>query len=105
MKEKKDQSTEELTPSVNECYIQSFISQWRPELNEREAHVRAIGMGELRELLLIYRTYDSKNPDPLPYYLERLSQEGFRLTTGFCGDPVLLVSPRYASHVIHISND
>lgn len=104
MKRKKEDTNDELiAPTINECCIQSFLSQWRPELNERDPHVRAINIGELREMLLIYRTYDSKTSDPLPCYLDRLSQEGFRLTTGFSGEPVLLASPRYAPYIIHIN--
>ena len=79
---------------VNEIYIQAFIEEFQPESDEQLEDVRALSMGELRDILQIYRTYDSKSPDPLPYYLPVLANYGFKVKMGFSGEQVILVSRR-----------
>lgn len=81
-------------PVVNETIIQSFVDEWQPETDERLTDVRAIGVGELREILQIYRTYDCKSADPLPFYMAKLESHGFRFRMGFCGEQVMLVRKR-----------
>lgn len=89
-----DASEEEAVPFVNELLLQTFIDEWQPETDERLTDVRAIGVGELREVLQIYRTFDCKSPDPLPFYMARLEAHGFRFRMGFCGEQVMLVRRR-----------
>lgn len=81
-------------PFINESMIQSFVNEWQPEEDERISDVYAMDVGELRERMQIYRTFDSKAPDPLPFYIARLESHGFRLRTGFSGSPVILVRRR-----------
>lgn len=85
---------EEALPVINETLLQSFVDEWQPEDNERLNDVRAIGIGELRELLQIYRTFDCKSPDPLPYYIARLESHGFRIRVSFDGEQSILVRKR-----------
>lgn len=84
----------EMLPVINETLLQSFVDEWQPEDDERLDDVRAIGIGELRELLQIYRTFDCKSPDPLPYYIARLESHGFRIRVSFDGDQSILVRKR-----------
>ena len=93
MDEVDDQEAEAL-PVVNEVLIQAFVNEWQPEHDERVTDVRAIGVGELRETLQIYRTFDCKSPDPLPFYIVRLESHGFRFRMGFGGEQVMLVRKR-----------
>lgn len=81
-------------PFVNESMIQTFVNEWQPEDDERITDVYAMDVGELRERMQIYRTFDSKMPDPLPFYIARLEAHGFHLRTGFSGVPVILVRRR-----------
>lgn len=81
-------------PLVNEVLLQAFINEWQPESDERLTDVRAMGVGELRETLQIYRTFDCKSPDPLPCYIARLEGHGFRMRMGFGGEQVMLVRKR-----------
>lgn len=89
-----DDNGESADPVVNELLLQTFIDEWQPERDERLTDVRAINVGELREMLQIYRTFDCKSPDPLPYYMARLEAHGFRFRMGFGGEQVLLVRKR-----------
>lgn len=89
-----DEPEEAQTPFVNELLLQTFIDEWQPESDERLVDVRAIGVGELREILQIYRTFDCKSPDPLPFYMARLEAHGFRFRMGFSGEQVMLVRKR-----------
>lgn len=81
-------------PFVNETMIQAFVDEWQPEDNERITDAYAMSVGELRERMQIYRTFDSKAPDPLPFYIARLEAHGFRMRTGFSGEQVILVRRR-----------
>ena len=81
-------------PFVNETMIQAFVDEWQPEDNERIMDAYAMSVGELRERMQIYRTFDSKAPDPLPFYIARLEAHGFRMRTGFSGEQVILVRRR-----------
>jgi hypothetical protein len=85
---------EEQVPVINETYVQAFADEWQPEHDERLPHVRAFSMGELREVMHVYRTFDSKMPDPLPYYIAALNSHGFGVQMGFGGELVLLASQR-----------
>ena len=85
---------EESAPFINELLLQTFIDEWQPEDDERIVDVRAVGVGELREMLQIYRTFDCKSPDPLPFYMARLEAHGFRLRMGFSGEQVMLIRRR-----------
>lgn len=84
----------ESVPIVNEAYVQAFADEWQPEHNERLSYVRAFSMGELREYMHIYRTFDAKAPDPLPCYLTSLASHGFDVKMGCSGELVLLASRR-----------
>lgn len=86
--------TEESAPFINELLLQTFIDEWQPEDDERIVDVRAVGVGELREMLQIYRTFDCKSPDPLPFYMARLEAHGFRFRMGFSGEQVMLMRRR-----------
>lgn len=79
---------------INEAIVQAFVNEFQPETDERLPYVKAFSMGELREYMHIYRTFDDKMPDPLPYYLERLEEDGFSVRIGFANEPVLLISRR-----------
>lgn len=81
-------------PTINETFLQAFIDKYQPEEDERLDYVRAFSMGELRDALQIYRTFDCKSPDPLPYYLNRLASDGFKVRIGCSGELVILVSRR-----------
>lgn len=81
-------------PMVNEIFLQSFIEEWQPEQNEHLEGVRALSMGELRDALQIYRTFDSRQSDPLPAYLAALANHGFGIRVGFSRELVMLVSRR-----------
>lgn len=85
---------EESAPFINELLLQTFIDEWQPEDDERIVDVRAVGVGELREMLQIYRTFDCKSPDPLPFYMARLEAHGFRFRMGFSGEQVMLIRRR-----------
>lgn len=85
---------EEEAPAVNEVLVQAFVDEWQPENDERLTDVHAFNVGELRERLQIYRTFDSKSPDPLPYYMARLEAHGFRFSMGFSGEQVILARKR-----------
>lgn len=85
---------EESVPFINELLLQTFIDEWQPEDDERIVDVRAVGVGELREMLQIYRTFDCKSPDPLPFYMARLEAHGFRFRMGFSGEQVMLIRRR-----------
>ena len=89
-----DDNDESADPVVNDLLLQTFIDEWQPESDERLTDVRAINIGELRETLQIYRTFDCKSPDPLPYYMARLESHGFRFRMGFGGEQVMLVRKR-----------
>ena len=89
-----EEDNEELSPVVNDVLLQAFINEWQPEADERLTDVRALGVGELRETLQIYRTFDCKSPDPLPFYIARLESHGFRFRMGFGGEQVMLVRKR-----------
>ena len=97
-----EETEEEAAPVVNELLLQTFIEEWQPESDERITDVRAIGVGELREMLQIYRTFDCKSPDPLPFYMARLESHGFRFRMGFCGEQVMLVRKRNNGNGIQI---
>lgn len=79
---------------VNELFLQSFIDTYQPERDEHLSFVRALSMGELRDMMQVYRTFDCKTEDPLPLYLAALAGHGFRVTMGFSGEQVILVSRR-----------
>lgn len=81
-------------PFINESMIQTFVEEWQPENDERITDVYAMNVGELRDRMQIYRTFDSKAPDPLPFYIARLEAHGFRMRTGFSGEQVILVRRR-----------
>lgn len=81
-------------PRVNELFIQSFVDEYQPEDDLSLNEVVTLSMGELRETLQIFRTFDSKEGDPLPYYLARLESFGFHVKMGFDGEIVLPVSMR-----------
>ena len=81
-------------PLVNEMMIQTFVDEWQPEDDERITDVYAMNVGELRERMQIYRTFDSKAPDPLPFYIARLESHGFRMRTSFSGEQVILARKR-----------
>lgn len=97
-----ESETQEEEAKINDIYIQSFIEEFQPEHNERLKYVRAISMGELRDILQIYRTYDSKTPDPLPFYLAVLANYGFKARIGFNGEQVILVSRRNNGRAIEL---
>lgn len=81
-------------PFINESMIQTFVEEWQPENDERITDVYAMNVGELRDRMQIYRTFDSRAPDPLPFYIARLEAHGFRMRTGFSGEQVILVRRR-----------
>jgi ribosomal protein L34 len=88
---------EEALPVVNESYVQAFADEWQAESDERLTYVRAFSLGEIREAMHVYRTFDSKAPDPLPNYLAALSSHGFQLRMGCSGEMVILASRRNRS--------
>ncbi len=92
--EEADEQPEAPTVELNEAFLQAFVNEFQPEEDESAPDVRALSMGELREILQIYRTYDSKSPDPLPYYLSLLASHGFAVRIGYAGEQVVLVSQR-----------
>lgn len=79
---------------INESSVRAFIDEFQPETDERKSYVIAMSMGEIREHMNIYRTFDDKMPDPLPFYLERLEEDGFHVRMGFARELVILVSRR-----------
>lgn len=79
---------------INESSVRAFINEFQPETDERKSYVIAMSMGEIREHMNIYRTFDDKMPDPLPFYLERLEEDGFHVRMGFARELVILVSRR-----------
>lgn len=89
-----EESEEVQLPMVNETMIQAFVNEWQPEDDERITDVHAFDVGELRERMQIYRTFDSKAPDPLPFYISRLEAHGFRMRMGFGGEQVILARRR-----------
>lgn len=90
-----EEEEEQSAPAlVNEKLIDSFVYEYQPETDEAAEGVRALSIGELRDLLHIYRTFDSKSPDPLPFYLSLLEGHGFGLRIGFAGEQVMLVRRR-----------
>lgn len=91
-----DEETENSTPPVvvNRVYVQAFVDEYQPERDERMPGVLALSLGELRDKMQLYRTFDSKAPDPLPFYLEELACHGFGVRMGFGGEMVMLVSHR-----------
>ena len=89
-----DEGGEEAPPVVNEVLLQAFIDEWQPEDDERITDVHAFAVGELRERLQIYRTFDCKSADPLPCYIARLEAHGFRFRMGFGGEQVILARRR-----------
>lgn len=92
--EEEEEEESSLPAFVNEKLVDSFVYEYQPETNEAEEGVRALSVGELRDLLHIYRTFDSKSPDPLPFYLSLLESHGFSLRIGFAGEQVMLVRKR-----------
>lgn len=97
----KEEKEEVEFPRVNELFIQSFVNEYQPESDLLLADLVTFSMGELREVLQIYRTYDSKEADPLPYYLARLESFGFHVQMGFDGELVVPVSRRKkAGHIV-----
>ena len=99
-----EEPSESPPPVVNETLIQAFVNEWQPESDERLPDVFAFGVGELRERMQIYRTFDCKSPDPLPYYLAILASHGFRFCTGFSGEQVVLVRKRNNGKGLSLTN-
>ena len=81
-------------PLVNTVFLQAFVDEWQPEHDERIPDVRAINVGELRDILHIYRTFDCKSSDPLPFYIAQLESHGFHWQMGCSGEQVMLVRRR-----------
>lgn len=99
-----DESSQE-PPVVNEIFLQSFIETFQPERNEKQEFVRALSMGELRDTLQIYRTFDSHQPDPLPFYLAALANHGFGVRMGSGGEQVMLVSRRNNGRAMEVGEE
>lgn len=87
---------------VNEIVVRAFVSEYQPESDERQPFVIALSMGQVREYMQIFRTFDDKMPDPLQFYLERLEKDGFKIRMGFSNEPVLLVSHRNNGRTLRI---
>jgi len=97
-----DGQEEEMAININQTFVQAFIDEFQPEHDEREQGVYAFGLGELRDKLHIYRTFDCKTPDPLPYYLDALAAHGFSVKLGFSGEMTMLVRRRNNGRGIQI---
>lgn len=97
----------ESTPPVvvNSVFVQAFVDEYQPERDERMTGVLALSLGELREKMQVYRTFDCKSPDPLPFYLEELACHGFSVRMGFSGEMVMLVSRRNNGRGIKVEGE
>lgn len=100
-----EEEVEAPMPIVNQLAVEGFVGEWQPADDEREKGVRAFTMGELREVMQIYRTFDSKAPDPLPHYINELGVHGFCLQMGFCGELVILARRRHRGSALITAAD